>query len=202
VTCLCLTRNRKQWLPKAIQCFQNQTHSLRELVIVADGEDVRDLIPSDDERIRLIHLRDQLSIGAKRNYGCEQASGSIICHWDDDDWSGPERIAEQLQLLEGFAVTGYHSMRFTDGDQWWKYEGTLHYALGTSLCYLKSWWRDHPFESKNIGEDNAFVAVASAARKLISIDAGMAMYATNHANNTSPRMLGDNWKLLSMRGTP
>jgi glycosyltransferase involved in cell wall biosynthesis len=55
------------------------------MLILADGEDVKDLVPSD-ERIRLIHLAESRSIGEKRNFGCERSSGEIICHWDDDDW--------------------------------------------------------------------------------------------------------------------
>jgi hypothetical protein len=53
VTCLCLTRNRREWLPKAIACYQAQTHADRELLIVADSpEDFGDL--PDDRTIRLI----------------------------------------------------------------------------------------------------------------------------------------------------
>jgi hypothetical protein len=150
-----------------------------------------------------VHLAEQRSIGEKRNYGCEHAIGEMVCHWDDDDWSDPRRLTDQVTKLQVFtecAVTGYHSMRFTDGAKWWKYEGTSNYALGTSLCYWRSWWKEHPFEPKNIGEDNTFVAVASAAKQLISDDADFGtekmMHATIHPLNTSPRMLGDNWKLL------
>jgi len=85
-------------------------------------------------------------------------------------------------------------MPFTDGERWWKYEGTKGYALGTSLCYRRSWWQAHPFEAKNVGEDNDFVSVAVSAGRLISVDAGKMMYATNHPGNTSPRVMGDNWK--------
>ena len=52
VSCICLTRNRREWLPKAIDCFEQQTYSQRELVIVWDGEPVADLVPSADN-IRL-----------------------------------------------------------------------------------------------------------------------------------------------------
>jgi hypothetical protein len=45
VTCLCLTRNRPEWLPKAIKSFQSQTYRRRELMILADGQDVRHLVP-------------------------------------------------------------------------------------------------------------------------------------------------------------
>ena len=196
VTCLCLTRNRLDWLPKAIRCFQQQTYPKRELLILADGQDVGHLVPEHDQQIRLIHLAGSPEIGAKRNYGCERAAGEIIAHFDDDDHSAPGRLADQVErLLEtGKAVTGFHSMRFTDGIRWWKYEGTRNYALGTSLCYWRAWWKDHPFPTLQIGEDNAMVAAAHAAGQLVTADAGDLMYATNHAGNTSPRKLGDNWK--------
>jgi O-antigen biosynthesis protein len=198
VTCLCLTRNRPEWLPKAIESFQNQTYRRRELMILADGQDVRHLVPERDPRIRLIHLEGRPAIGAKRNYGCERAAGEIVAHFDDDDYSANGRIADQVQrLLEsGKAVTGYHSMRFTDGVRWWKYEGTPNYALGTSLCYRRDWWNRHRFPAVQVGEDNAMVAAAHAAGELVTADTGDLMYATNHSGNTSPRKLGDNWRPL------
>ncbi len=102
-------------------------------MILADGQDVRHLVPEHDPRVRLIHLDGWPEIGAKRNFGCEHAEGEIIAHWDDDDYSAPGRLADQVERLResGKAVTGFHSMRFTDGVHWWKYEGTRNYALGT-----------------------------------------------------------------------
>jgi O-antigen biosynthesis protein len=196
VTCLCLTRNRRQWLPKAIESFLQQTHRNAELLILADGEDVRDLVP-DDEHIRLIHLEGPITIGDKRNFGCEHAPGEFIAHFDDDDYSAPGRLADQLGRLHesGMSVTGYNSMRFTDGERWWKYAGTVNYALGTSLLYRKDWWLRNRFRSLQVGEDNQFVAQAFASGELATADAGDLMHATIHAGNTSPRSLGSSWKL-------
>ena len=78
MTLLCLTKNRRRWLPQAIACFQRQTHKDAELLILADGEDVRDLLPADDSRVRLIHLERPLNVGDKRNFGCERAAGHVI----------------------------------------------------------------------------------------------------------------------------
>ena len=198
MTCLCLTRNRLEWLPKAIECFQQQTYPHRELLILADGLDVSHLVPPGDSRIRLVHLADRLEIGVKRNHGCEQAAGDVITHFDDDDYSAPRRIADQIARLveSGKAVTGFHSMRFTDGANWWRYEGTRNYAIGTSLCYRRDWWKAHRFPALQVGEDNAMVAEAYSAGQLVTADAQGLMYATIHAGNTSPRRMGDNWKLL------
>lgn len=196
-TCLCLTRNRRAWLRRAIDCFLAQTHRDAELLIVADGEDVRDLAAAG-ERVRLVHVEPAENIGRKRNLGCTLARGGTICHWDDDDYSAPGRLADQLARLEASrkAVTGYHSMRFTDGEKWWQYLGTPDYALGTSLCYRRAWWEAHPFPHLQTGEDNRFVKEASDHRQLSTADAGALMLATIHAGNSSPRILGSNWKLL------
>ena len=195
MTCLCLTRNRRQWLPKAIACFQRQTYRDSELLILADGESVADLVPGDP-RIRLIHISESLEIGGKRNFGCEQARGEVIAHWDDDDHSEPERLADQIQRLteSGKPVTGYHTMRFTDGSDWWLYRGAHDYSLGTSLVYRRDWWDEHRFPSVQVAEDGAFVRAAAEADALTAVDAGRLMYATIHDGNTSPRrMIGDNW---------
>lgn len=196
MTCLCLTRNRRRWLPQAIACYRLQTYANRELLILSEGEDVRDLVPPDDASIRLIHVEGNFPIGAKRNFGCERAAGEIVAHFDDDDYSAPGRLADQVARLEssGLPVTGYRSMRFTDGANWWRYQGTPLYALGTSLCYRRDWWQAHPFPAKQIGEDSDFVGAANAVRQLATADADDLMHATIHADNTSPRqMSGANW---------
>jgi hypothetical protein len=157
------------------------------------------LVPADHS-IRLLELEGAAQIGEKRNLGCDRALGEIIVHWDDDDWSAPGRLADQVERLveSKLACTGYRSMRFTDGTRWWLYQGTPLFALGTSLCYLKEWWRAHPFRYVQIGEDNHFVNAAAAERQLVTSDAGELMWATVHATNTSPRSLsGSAWKLLA-----
>jgi glycosyltransferase involved in cell wall biosynthesis len=199
VTCLCLTKDRRSWLPAAIRCFEAQSYANRELLILADGADVRDLLPANDS-IRLIHLAEARQIGSKRNFGCARAAGELICHWDDDDYSAPERLAEQVGILveqPQYSVTGYHSMRFTDGPNWFLYSGMSNYALGTSLCYRRSWWERNPFAAVQVGEDNQFVAAAWTAKVLHTVEAGERMYATIHDENTSPRTMGSSWTKIS-----
>ena len=158
---------------------------------------MHNIVP-DDPRITLIHLEGPINIGDKRNYGCARAAGDFIAHWDDDDWSAPERLSEQLRTLtaSGRNVTGYNSMRFTDGPRRWQYRGTPGFALGTSLLYRKDWWRNYPFLSLQIGEDNHFATYAAQHGQLEAADAGRMMYATIHAGNTSPRTRGSAWTPL------
>lgn len=203
MTCLCLTRNRREWLPKAIQCFQSQTYPNRELLILADGADVRDLLPAeqpDSQTVRLIHLEGAALIGEKRNFGCERAQGELIAHWDDDDWSAPERLADQVgRILEsGKAVTGYRSMQFvhTSGARW-DFESAENYSLGTSLVYRRSFWKANPFQAVKIGEDNRFIDRANALGEFVSAPGNGLMYATLHDGNTSPKIMGPRWKLVA-----
>lgn len=205
VTALCITKNRRQWLPKAIACYQAQTYPNRELLIVADGADVRDLIPNDPS-IRLLQIEEGIRIGEKRNFGCDRAAGEIIATWDDDDFSAPDRLADQVQRLEasGCAVTGYCPMLFTDGERWWQYvNGDKLFALGTSLCFRRSWWASHPFKPIQVGEDGAFIEPAKKAKEITVVPANELMYATIHRNNTSPRSLDpSNWKRVNCQTVP
>jgi glycosyltransferase involved in cell wall biosynthesis len=189
VTCLCLTRNRREWLPQAIRSYQAQTYPRRELLIVADGADVRDLVPTDDPSVRLLEIEEGSHIGDKRNFGCSRATGELIAHWDDDDFSEPGRVDQQVQFLarSGRAVVGYHSIRFTDGARWWLFCGNPINALGTSLIYRRDWWGAHKFPTVQIGEDNLFIATARKFGEFESADGREMMYARMHPGNTSPK---------------
>jgi glycosyltransferase involved in cell wall biosynthesis len=213
VTCLCLTRNRRQWLPKAIRYYQSQTYQNRELLILADGEDVSDLVGRNDgtslpgREIRYVHIENGRTIGEKRNYGIRLARGGIIAHWDDDDYSAPGRLTDQLDRLSqtGKPVTGYSSMLFTDGRDWWRCKrlGGNPIGLGTSLCYRKNWWAAHPFPAKQVGEDEDFMNAANGARQFAPEDAGVMMVASIHPGNTSPRTLsGTMWKRVESPVNP
>ncbi len=125
--------------------------------------------------------------------------GEIIAHWDDDDYSAPGRLTDQVERLidSGLSVTAYRSMKFTDGHDFRLYLGTPLYALGTSLCYRKDWWSANRFRSLQIAEDFWFADAARGARQLTSVDGGELMYATVHPSNTSPRQwTGASWRQI------
>jgi glycosyltransferase involved in cell wall biosynthesis len=197
VTALCLTRNRRNWLPQSIACFLRQDYEPREMLILADGDDVSDLIPRDTSRVRHVHVAEGFTIGAKRNIGVRMAQGEIIATWDDDDHSEPGRMRDQTEILSHSPamVTGYRSMRFTDGERWHLYSGNAALCLGTSLAYRRSWALEHPFEDQHIHEDLAFTLVAGQAKVLAISQRIDLMHATIHPGNTSPRAVEEsgNW---------
>jgi hypothetical protein len=130
-----------------------------------------------------------MTLGEKRNMACRLARGDIIVHWDDDDWSGPGRIADQVARLlhSGASLTGYHSMFFWNrrSRRAYHYESAPDFPLGTSLCYRREIWNRHPFEAKTVGEDNAFVA--RARKEMLSAAAQQQMVAVIHERQTSPK---------------
>lgn len=202
MTCLCLTRNRRKWLQRAIRCYRNQTWPKKELLILADGEDVSDLAGND---ARYVHINEGPEIGTKRNFGSELARGEIIISWDDDDWNAAGRIADQVRRLQekGVSVTSYHSMLFTDGAAWWQFTGSSLANLGTSLCYRKDWWQRHQFPPKQIHEDGDFIEAAAREKQLAAADAGQLVVASVHSGNTSKKMLtGSAWQRIERPNIP
>lgn len=205
VTCLCLTmKGREKFLRRAVDCFLAQTYKNRKLIIVADSwddlesdvqlvgrsyEDMAILIPQSWFPM-LRQSNGTLNIGQKRNLGCQSAAGSdLIAVWDDDDYSAPSRIEEQVKHLQqrGASVTAYDRMFFTDGVEWWDFDYPKGFAAGTSLCFTRDWWKSHPFDEGQygmIGEDCRFITEAHQAGVFAPV-ACPQMYATIHSGNTS-----------------
>ena len=164
------------------------------MVIVSDGDDVSDLIPSDDPSISLYAMPDSSRarvLGIKKNIGVAFCDTDLVCMFDDDDWSHPTRMEDQVRRVEstGKAVTGYRTMLFTDNKKWWKYIGEPMFGLGTSLCFHKSWWKQVQFEAQHIGTDNTFVNHACGARQFAPADGEGMMVASNHPAITNSKRL-------------
>lgn len=151
--------------------------------------------------VRLEHVR-RMPLGHKRNYACSVASGDIICHWDDDDWSDPLRIAQQVDLLlsSDADLVGYHSMFFADErcSRAWVYFNSVDYALGTSFCYRAAFWDRCPFPPVQTGEDGAMLKSA----RLVTMPANNMMVARLHAQNSSSRPSGEFWHEVDYASLP
>lgn len=163
VTCIMPTAGRRRFIPLAVRYFLEQTFADSDLLIYDNGEcAIRDLVP-ESPRITYFHRPDHLEsvdIGTLRNICCDVARGPYIAHWDDDDWSHPQRLEEQLQLIESCEadLVGYWRMHFYDErhHKLYSYGDNPLYVIGTSFLYRKEFWRHHHFASKDVGEDNDF----------------------------------------------
>ncbi len=208
VSCIMPTCDRQGLIPVALKCFLSQDWPDKELVVIDDGAVrvgglVKQLVPD----AVYIYLAEKQIIGVKRNLACEAARGEVICHFDDDDWSAAGRVRDQVtRLLEsGKEMTGYHSITYWNGTKAYRYVSPVpQYALGTTMCYRKSFWRTQRFPAKDYAEDNALVYKARDERQLIAVDAGQMMIVRSHVLCTSsPEILRQNaWPEVPRESLP
>ncbi|MCE9622990.1 MAG: glycosyltransferase family 2 protein [Actinomycetia bacterium] len=105
VSCLMVTRDRRDLAERAVACFAAQTWTNRELVILDDGdEDYAPMLApfiSAGEAIRYHRIQHDSSthLGGLRNATIELAEGDWCAQWDDDEWYGPTRIERQMAAL-------------------------------------------------------------------------------------------------------
>ncbi|MEK6302439.1 MAG: glycosyltransferase [Acidobacteriota bacterium] len=197
VSCIMPTYNRRSFARQAIEYFLRQSYVNSELIIVDDGEDaVGDLAPAD-LRVRYLRLGARATIGAKRNFACEQARGELIVHWDDDDWMATRRLGYQVESMtsSGADLCGLDRPLFYDPrtDRAWEYvypRGSKFWVAGSTLCYTKSFWRQNPFPNINVGEDTRFVWGARA-RRMIALEDTTFFVAIVHPGNTSVKRTND-----------
>lgn len=188
VTAIMPTRNRREFVPAAIELFLAQDWPNKELIVIDDGFDrIGDLIPPGG-LVRYYHLQERRTVGQKRNIACSRAEGEIILHWDDDDWYAPGRMTDQVNrhMEAGAVVTGYHTIYFADDEleRAWQYKGGRFYAVGASLCYRREYWITHPFIDIDRGEDNNMLCQASS---VASADGRNMLVARVHGGNTCQR---------------
>jgi hypothetical protein len=168
VVCICLTRDRPRFLDRARRCFEAQTYPNKRLYVINTA-----FSPFAD-----------MTIGALRNIAVHAAEDAdVIAHWDDDDWSGPERLTEQVEMLTpDVDAVGYRDMLFYDSQrsEAWLYRGAANFCVGTSLMYWRRTWERKRFADTSEGEDGAF-QLGLVTR---SVPAGMRMIAEIHGTNT------------------
>ena len=201
ISCIMPTSERRQFVPRAIEYFLRQDYPNKELIVVDDGEDaVADLMP-EDERVRYFRLTERRTVGAKRNFACEQARGQLIAHWDDDDWHAPRRLSYQAQALlrESADACGINTLLFYDAGRGraWKYAYPSNMKMwlsGSTLCYRRAFWESNRFANINVGEDARFVWNSRAGRIIVLPDSTFHV-GMIHAGNVSPkRTSGQYWR--------
>ena len=193
------TGDRRCFLPQAIKFVQRQTYSNLEVVIVCDGEDdVSDLIPGSDQRIRYFYLgRDRRTMGTKYNLACERAKGDLMAHFDDDDWSHPDRLSSQVSALlaEDAEVCGISQLLFFEmntGATWLcRTPSLLHSSLyhelpfGATYLYRRSYWSSSPFLDVQIGSDWYFTSAEGRQDHSVFVTDHRLCVALIHSSNTT-----------------
>jgi O-antigen biosynthesis protein len=191
VSCLLCTHGRRAMVQLAIDSYLSQDYPEKELVVVDGSTDpIGDLVVGIPGLVYLYHSTEILAV--KRNVGCRAATGEFIAHFDDDDWSAPARLSDQVALLQSkrwAEVTGYKSSFWWDRQkrQASRYDGVI---WGAGVMYRRSYAMAHPWNERIVlAEDDDFLRPATHAGAVVATHAGDAFVATLHAGN-APRPVG------------
>ncbi len=206
VCCVLLTANRPEMARQAVESFRRQTYDpVKRMLMILDTGDPEWFDPASDAENEYLLSGSQhagKTVGELRNITNECARADILCHWDDDDYSHPNRIAEQVALLQasGAQACGYNQMLFwREGEpprygaisdyeparlgEAWLYTGST--ICGTSLCYWRTAWERKHFEAMNNGEDTRWLMGMKTAACSSIVDDAPRMAARIHSGNTS-----------------
>ncbi len=197
VSCVMPTRDRAEYARQAVRYFLRQDYPEKELIIVDDGVQPLEGFESDS-RIRHIRLPSRVSIGAKRNLGCELARGEFVAQWDDDDWYGPRRLSEQIAPLAngGADITGMITGHIVELNRWafWCITPEIHRLMfawdvhGSTLAYRRKLWSDGTrYPNISLGEDAMFlIACVNAKARLTRVEGlGHFIYVRHGMNSWS-----------------
>ena len=149
VSCILATRNRRQFLAQALRCFQRQTHTDSELIVVDDSDrPMRDLCEGRP-RVRYIRLTRFTPLGTKLNLGIEAARGDVLCKLDDDDYYGPAYLATSVRHLpkrdlHRTIVTRCCFLILMRRDPQVRHSGHG-WQPGGAFCFHRAFWQRHPF---------------------------------------------------------
>ena len=196
ISCIMPTHNRRAFLGLTLACFDAQTYPSRELVVIDDGPDAVGDLLEGRPGIRYVRVARRMSIGAKRNLACDLAQGELIAHWDDDDWYGPRRLAEQAApLIAGSCdVTGLVNTHLLEmpAARFWTLTGDLHHRMfvgdihGGTLMFRKSLLREGVrYPEANLAEDAALIRQFTQRHHRVQRvdDPGLFVYV-RHGHNT------------------
>ena len=102
VSCLCPTYNRipdyKFLIEETINSFILQDYPNKELIIINDTPE--QTLEFNHPDVVVINLpRRCTSLGEKYNLGVTQASGDLLCTWEDDDIMLPWRLSKRVEVI-------------------------------------------------------------------------------------------------------
>lgn len=136
-------------LRMAVESILTQTFGDFEFLIVNDGgqdPEVRmqlDSCAAEDPRVRLYH-EPHRGVTCTSNRGLKLARGEYIARQDADDWSEPDRLAQQVAYLKehpDVVLTGTDTLSHSaDGAPLWRFR-----LPHTSAELARAMWERNPF---------------------------------------------------------
>lgn len=171
VTVIMPNYNGRRFVEQAIDSVIAQSYRNFELIVIDDcsTDDSLHLIQkkaAEDDRIRIVRLKQNSGVANARNAGIKEARGEYIALLDNDDLWVADKLERQLKIAKKGADIVYCSYDFIDEkNQQIKKpflvppETNFHKMLssnviGCSTCFIKTeLMQGHPFRSEFYHED-------------------------------------------------
>lgn len=207
ISCVMPTRDRPTFVAQSIRYFSAQTYPNKELVIVATGYDLCNVVNDSGVPLKLVTLpvpEPQATVGHKRNIGAGHSSGEFIAHWDDDEWQSPNRLYEQFKAMRAdVQLCGIGQPIFMDAETaelYWFSGPRPHrgYVSGSSMMYRRTLWERLKFPAVNIGEDTMFLQEVDA-RAVAHVSPGLNVSFVHSGNTVTKRVKESPYVLLRQR---
>lgn len=114
--------NNASTLERAATSILQQTLKDIELILIDDGSsddsaEVAEALTRADQRVRLLTMPQNLGISASLNRGLQAASAPFVAIQDADDFSAPERLAQQLDVLQARSQVAVVGSRMWEVDE-------------------------------------------------------------------------------------
>lgn len=178
--------NRPAMIDNILSNFNHQTHQELELIILMDcNKDEFGIIENEitDQRIKLIHITDGLSLGHCFNLGLDMANGEYIAKFDDDDLYGSHYVEDMLlpfKYTDAEFVGKHASFMFHEksNSTYFRFPNKFHrycdFVLGPTFFFKKSVKDRIRMQDLSRGEDTQFLKDCKKA--------GIKIYSTDPFN--------------------
>jgi len=200
VSILCITKDRRSFMPLLKYCYmiQSDPEDKLEIVIVDDGEDSIEDTLIGVPNVKYVRCDPGLTISQKRNLGVENAMYDIIAVMDDDDVYPNNSVLQRVAMMSmepkkqcAFCTTipCYDITKFSSFMN--VPPSTLQISERVSeatLVFTKSFWQERKFDDAiHVGEGNAFIhGREQMCRELSPQEVIVSLV---HPKNTSSRKL-------------
>ncbi len=116
------TYNRPKYLKLTLQSILDQTYKDIEIIVVDDGSpnDAAEMVCKPLEKVSYYKIENSGGPAKPRNFGISKARGKYIAFTDDDDIWMPDKLEQQVDILDSDSdyglVHGYCEVINEDGE--------------------------------------------------------------------------------------
>lgn len=197
VSIVCITRNRKDFMPLLKYCYMIQSYpeDKLELVIVDDGESIEDQLIGVPN-VKYVRC-EQLTIGEKRNLGVQHAMYDTIVMMDDDDVYPNNSVLSRVAMMNmspkkecTFCTTipCYDIVKYSSFMNVPPITLPMSQRISeATLCFTRKFWEERPFSNIQIAEGDSFIH--GREHKCREISPQDVIVSLVHPMNTSSRKL-------------